>query len=76
MMAIWERGYRNHGLWQDGQRIAYIGLSVEHRKPLIVSWSFDLPHDNAQRGTCNTVRQAKAAINKALASYRKANAKP
>jgi hypothetical protein len=66
---VWIRGYRCHSLRMNGIRIGFVRLSVEHRKPVIVSWSFNLPFDDAQKGTCGNVRKGKQLVNRAYAAY-------
>lgn len=67
----WERGYRCHGFWIGIKRIGHISLSPEHYKPLICSWSFSLPHDDAVSGQAPNVRKAKQLVERAYKQYRR-----
>jgi hypothetical protein len=58
----WEHGYRCYGYWLENRRIGFIGLSPEHYKPLIVSWTFDIPNDSFEYGIVSNVRKAKQII--------------
>ena len=63
----WEHGYRAHGLWRGGQRLAHIGLSPPGFRPLRYVWSLD-PHERVE-GSSDSLRAAKRAVARALAAH-------
>jgi hypothetical protein len=69
----WKHGYRCWGYWVGSLKLGHIELSVEHRKPLVVSWTFICPDGQNVKGACSNVRKGKSLIEQALRNYLKVN---
>lgn len=60
LIARWERGYRTHGLWVGGTRVAIIGLPP-HGFPIRYNWSIDRTTTAGVTLTLDDARKAVAA---------------
>jgi hypothetical protein len=60
----WESGYRCHGLWNDGRRVACVGLGPKGLWDGVYRWRLDPPL--IASGEANTLAEAKRATELAL----------
>lgn len=65
MGTRWERGYRCWGLWENGRRIAFIGIPPFDASP--ARWSIDGTDID---GEAPSVRVAKRVVKEVLAEER------
>lgn len=58
-MGNWERSPHRHGYWEDGKRLAYIGLSRPPVKPTIYYWYLDR---DGTKGISGSLKDAKYQV--------------
>ena len=65
-MPHWERIHRCWGYWEGLTRLAFVGQSHPAQKPVTYGWSID--DGKGVGGRVNSLKQAKQAVEKALAT--------
>ena len=64
---IWEHGIRCHGYWLGLEQVGFVGLTPPMVKPTMYTWSLNVPHYEAVKGQCLSLRQAKRFVERAYA---------
>jgi hypothetical protein len=61
----WERGYRCHGYWLDGERMGWVGMSPRNRcGSSLYYWPY--VGDYTALGSYKTLKAAKRAVERAV----------
>ena len=64
---VWEHGIRCHGYWLGIKQVGFVGLTPPMVKPTVYTWSLNIPHYEAVKGKCLSLRQAKRFVERAYA---------
>lgn len=64
---VWEHGIRCHGYWLGIKQVGFVGLTPPMVKPVMYTWSLNVPYYEAVKGQCLSLRKAKSLVEQAYA---------